>query len=71
MSSRRKPVAESFVENWPAIARGAGLVIGFVEMGAGVLGRPVSTEVLAFAGGLIVAPNIAGVQAKRNDRREP
>lgn len=60
---------EAFLSNWPAIARAVGLLIGLAEMVAGFVGRPVSAEVLAFAGGLIVAPNIAGAQEKRNERR--
>lgn len=73
MSPRRQPrrsPADSFLRNWPAIARACGLLIGIAEMAAGFLGRPVSAEVLAFAGGLIVAPNIAGAQDRRNSRRE-
>jgi hypothetical protein len=55
---------------WPEWTRAIGLFIGLAEMAASIAGRPVSPEVLAFAGGLIVAPNIAGAQEKRNDRRE-
>lgn len=69
MSTRKPSPGERFLRNWPAIARATGLVIGLVEMGAGIAGRPVSAEVLAFAGGLIVAPNIAGAQSKRNEKR--
>lgn len=53
---------------WPAAARVIGAIIG-------VYGASPLTEsqdkaaVLAFAGALIVVPNIAGQQRKRNDRR--
>lgn len=70
MARPRKSRSDQFLSSWPAIARAVGLLIGLVEMGAGIAGRPVSAEVLAFAGGLIVAPNIAGAQEKRNGKRE-
>jgi hypothetical protein len=53
---------------WPEWTRAIGLFIGLVELVVSITGQPVSAEVLAFAGGLIVAPNIAGAQEKRNDR---
>jgi hypothetical protein len=53
---------------WPEWTRAIGLFIGLGEMVASLTGLPVSAEVLAFAGGLIVAPNIAGAQEKRNGR---
>lgn len=71
MRDRRQSPGEWFLNNWAAIARAGGLLIGLVEMTAGVAGKPVSAEVLAFAGGLIVAPNIAGAQVRRNEKREP
>lgn len=70
----RRPVSrgDSFLKSWPAIARGTGLLIGLAELGVSILLGPehVSAEVCAFAGGLLVAPNIAGAQSKRNERRE-
>lgn len=67
---KRKTRSEAFLESWPATARAIGMVIGVAEMIAGFVGRPVSGEVLAFAGALIVAPNIAGAQEKRNRKRD-
>jgi hypothetical protein len=55
---------------WPEWTRGVGIFIGLAELVASIAGRPVSAEVIAFAGGLIVAPNIAGAQDQRNGRRE-
>jgi hypothetical protein len=55
---------------WAEWTRAIGLFIGLAELTASIAGRPVSAEVLAFAGGLIVAPNIAGAQDGRNQRRE-
>lgn len=69
MTRRRSPT-ETLAENWPIYARLVGLLIGIAEMVAGFLNLPVSTPVLGFAGTLLLAPKIAGVQARRNDLRK-
>ena len=58
-------------EDWPIYARLLGAGIGLAEMIAGFAGLPVSTPVLGFAGGLLLAPKIVGAQTRRNDRRDP
>jgi hypothetical protein len=55
---------------WPLIARGIGITIGLTQMVAGFLGRSPDASILAFAAGLIVSPNIAGTQRRRNDGRD-
>lgn len=64
--------SDSFLKSWPALARAAGLTIGLVELGVSIALGPehVSAEVCAFAGGLIVAPSLAGAQEKRNEKRD-
>jgi predicted cobalt transporter CbtA len=56
-----------FLYWWPVTARLAGLGIALYEMLGEKVDRP---SLLAFAGALIVAPNIFAEQAKRNRRRE-
>jgi hypothetical protein len=55
---------------WPITARLTGLGIGLFEAAAGVLGHPVSAPVLAFAGGLLMAPSVSSAQGKRNADRD-
>lgn len=60
-----------FLENWPAIARAAGLAVILAEMTAGFVDPSlVSAEILVAAGGLLVAPNIVGAQRSRNGKRD-
>ena len=67
----RRPSRRSQLELWwPLIARGVGIAIGLGQMVGGFLGGTPDASILAFAAGLIVAPNIAGVQQRRNDRRD-
>lgn len=52
---------------WPAVARYAGGAIG--AYGVLIASSADKSAVLAFAGALIVAPNIADAQRKRNRER--
>ena len=52
---------------WPAAARVIGAMIGVY--GAFVVPSVDKASVLAFAGALIVVPNIADAQRKRNTKR--
>jgi hypothetical protein len=70
MASNGQP-RDLFGANWPYTARKIGVFILLAEMLSGFLGGPVSAEVLAGAGALLVAPGIAGAQERRNERRGP
>jgi hypothetical protein len=61
---------EQMADNWPIYARLLGAGIGVAEMVAGFAGLPVSTPILGFAGGLLLAPRIAGIQQRRNQVRK-
>lgn len=56
-----------FLYWWPVTARIVGVVLAGMEM---TLLLPPDTNVLGFAGTLIIAPYVAGIQAARNDRRQ-
>lgn len=65
-----KLTSNTLTRNWAITARYLGAGIGLAEMMAGFVGLPVSSAVLAFAGGLLVAPNIALGQEIRNRARD-
>lgn len=68
MTERRRLI-QAIGEDWQVYARLCGLLIGFVELVASLVGLPVSTLMLGFAGSLLLAPGIAGQQLRRNERR--
>jgi hypothetical protein len=70
MSGQKPSRGDSFLANWPAVARGVGLILGSALTVGVLAGETIPPEAFAFAGGLIVAPNIAGAQDKRNGKRE-
>lgn len=65
----RRRLIQAIGEDWQVYARLAGLLIGFIELVASLVGLPVSTLILGFAGSLLLAPGIVGQQSRRNERR--
>lgn len=63
-------IAQRFIADFPAIVRACGLLIIMAEAIASLLGIEPSATVLAAAGGMLVAPNIASAQKVRNESRE-
>lgn len=53
---------------WPEWTRVAGFLVG--TYGTFVADSADKASILAFAGALLMAPNIAGVQRKRNEKRD-
>jgi hypothetical protein len=62
--------AQYFLRDFPAIVRFIGLLIIIAETIASLVGVEASATVLAAAGGMLVAPNIAQAQKVRNESRE-
>jgi hypothetical protein len=67
MTPSRRRQAELW---WPIAARVVGVVIGIEQTIAAALGGKVDAGLMTFAAGLILAPNIAGTQQRRNSRDE-
>lgn len=55
---------------WPVAARAIGVTIGVAQAVGYALGARVDASLMTFAAGLILAPNIAGSQQRRNDDRD-
>ena len=55
---------------WPIAARLVGVAIGISQAAGYALGGRVDASLMTFAAGLILAPNIAGGQQRRNDGRD-
>lgn len=55
---------------WPIAARLTGAAIGISQAVGYFLGYRVDPGLMMFAGGLVVAPNIAGTQRRRNQGRD-